>query len=109
MRLIDEKEFEQASEKYSMEVWGAYYDNLYTDALSDLSYGEVAKNDFENGAKFAEQKLTPLFVEFAEWMSNCAKPITNLIGTRWKMYSYQSDKEYTTEQLFEQFLKTKQK
>jgi len=77
MKLIDEKEVEQEKLKYSKQEW---------------------QDCFNFGVSFAEQKLTPLFLEFADYCDTF-----ELYGTNY------TPVKKTTDQLFEQFLKTKQK
>ena len=83
MKLIDEEE----AEKYA-----------------DDNYSYAETTGFMFGIDYAEQKLTPLMVGFAEW---CAKHyIQSHIDYFW--VNKQTDKRFTTKQLLEQFLKTKQ-
>jgi len=101
MKIIDESIIEQESA-------------MYAQVNTDSEFWDVdqiqSMNDFKAGFLCAEQKLTPLFVEFTEWFF-----ITTDKFTRPNLYSVvewsdlNSSVLYTAEQLFEQFLKTKQK
>jgi hypothetical protein len=61
-------------------------EKLITAACGDMIYS--AKNGFRNGVAFAEEKVKPMMVEFAEWLYQ-----QRLNGV-----------DDTTEQLLEQFL-----
>lgn len=79
MKLIDEKEVEEAAKEYASI---RNYENEIQFILD--------KEAFNKGASFAEQKLQPMMVEFGELCRMEAH-----IGAK------------TTEQLLEQFLKPK--
>jgi len=61
-------------------------EKLITAACGDMIYS--AKNGFRNGVAFAEEKVKPMMVEFADYVQER------------RLFSY----SFTTEQLLEQFL-----
>lgn len=82
MKLIDEKEVEAKLD------------------------GALAKYDigFRCGVAFAEQKLLPMMVEFAEWCNkNYHITVHPILPYTW--VDLDLEKCFTTEQLLEQFLK----
>lgn len=93
MKLIDEKEVEEAAKANY-----PYNCDDYTWVADDK------REAFSEGANFAEQKLQPMMVEFAEWV---AKFYTLSKYGEWCSLGMPTTN--TTEQLLEQFLKTKQK
>jgi len=96
MKLIDEKEVEEAAKDYAA-----------TRANSEIWRQDI-RDDFTLGVSFAESKLQPNMIEFAEWLAINGKPVSNEGKILyWKMRSYQSEEQFTTEQLLEQFLKTR--
>jgi hypothetical protein len=49
----------------------------------------------------AEQKLTPLFVEFGEWLSVNYVPVINgKINIYWLKENYQAEEQLTTKEVF---------
>lgn len=85
MKLIDEKEVEEAALRRC--------DNIYEQV------------GFIFGASFAEQKLQPMMVEFAEWCSKSGYSY----NYRHRLWYHGVEANDTTEKLLEQFLKNKQK
>jgi len=83
MKLIDEKEVEEAARIYADEVWGKNYitecKNYHTDG-------------FKQGTSFAEQKLQPMMVELIDYIDE----------NEW-------NNNVTSREKLEQFLKTRQK
>lgn len=94
MKLIDEKEIEESVAKYCALNHGK-------NALDLESY--MTRKDFGCGVEFAEQKLLPMMIEFAEWV---ARSYTLSRYGEWCSLGMPTTN--TTEQLLEQFLKTKQ-
>lgn len=75
--------------------------------LIDEKEVEGISDAFRCGVIFAEQKLQPMMVEFAEW---CSKGyLLDMDSMKWSGRLMSDVEEFTTEQLLEQFLKTKQK
>jgi hypothetical protein len=89
MKLIDEKEVEDY--KHNFEFNGSLYDA------------------FEEGVDFAEQKLEPLMIDFAEQIVLDGWIIEHDGWRNVMDHKIPETTRLTTEQLLEQFLKTKQK
>lgn len=53
---------EEKAEAYARLVWGMYYDNEY-DTGTDLTYGEVSKNDFLAGVEYQKQQNKNIYSE----------------------------------------------
>lgn len=83
MKLIDEKEVE---------------------AEKRMFIGDQAQTCFESGVEFAEQKLLPVMVEFAEWIGKLQSSDDWFKYNRGTWFLYLHG-HLTTEQLLEQFLK----
>lgn len=78
-----------------MEVYKAGVDQAYHQ-----------QTGFRLGAAFSEQKLLPMMVEFAEWCNkNYHITVHPILPYTW--VDLDLEKCFTTEQLLEQFLKTK--
>ena len=60
---IDREEYQQQiledeAEKYSREVWGPYYDEVYPDEPAiTLTLGELSVKDFSGGAKWQAKRM----------------------------------------------------
>lgn len=95
MKLIDEKEVEEVSKS------GRWFESIGTPS-SDYQLG------FTLGSNWTQQKLLPVMVEFAEW---CNQSYIMELGSKvWNSTSRLNDlNDYTTEQLLNQFLKTRTK
>lgn len=50
-------ELEEASEKYSRNAWGVYYDDINTNFPVARTLGETSKEDFIIGAKWMQEKM----------------------------------------------------
>ena len=96
MKILNEKEIEYAVEKMCNERFGLQ---------GKIKYGAFYEQGILAGATFAEQKLIPLMVEFSQWCSDkyLFYPEQNV----WSGGKF-SDPRYTTQQLLEQFIKSKQ-
>ena len=71
---------------------------------------EAFENGFESGVSFAETELQNIAIEFAEWCTINAKPVTNGKALRyWRLYTYQSSISYSTQHLFAKFMAERQK
>ena len=93
MKLLNEQEVEEASNLFSETYW-----------IQTPSYEKISC--FQNGVEFAEQKLLQIIVEFIEWVDNmCWYKIKDGL---WCDPLRDDEKEYTTEELLEQFIKTNQ-
>jgi len=94
MKLIDEKEIDTAALDYAEKE----------------KYCKSEFDSFKSGFSFAEQIITPLMIEFTEWV--CQYYIYLAVGIWIKkgLSSMHPDfKNYSTSYLLEEFLKTKQK
>lgn len=80
MKLIDEKEVEEAAKKYDSKAYCGHFS------------GEEPSYHFKSGANFAEQKLQPMMVELIDWIDE----------NEW-------NNNVTSREKLEQFLKNKQK
>jgi len=78
-----------------------------------LDYAEMKNGDikmsqyigFKSGVSFAETELQLIAIEFAEWCTVNAKPVTNGKVLRyWRLYTYQSSISYSTQDLFAKFM-----
>ena len=96
MKLIPEKEKEDATIKYVTET----VLEIGEPNITDLQ--EYSATDFNAGIEFAEQKITPLIIEFTKW-------IRNEVSTWNDGYVVNNGSHYidTEEQLFEYYLKTR--
>jgi hypothetical protein len=56
--MNNKETLEEASEKYSREVWGPYYDEVYPDEPAiTLTLGELSVKDFSRGAKWQSKRM----------------------------------------------------
>jgi hypothetical protein len=54
---------EEASEKYSREVWGVYYDDVHPDIAITQTQGEISVKDFSRGAKWQQEQDKKMYSE----------------------------------------------
>lgn len=100
MKLIDEKEVEEAAKLFER------YDGLQIWSENNNSGCALCIKSFEKGASFAEQKLLPMMVEFTDFCNkNYYITVHPILPYTWVDLDW--EKCFTTEQLLEQFLKTK--
>jgi hypothetical protein len=54
---LKQETLEEASEKYSREVWGVYYDDVHPDIAITQTQGEISVKDFSRGAKWQARRM----------------------------------------------------
>lgn len=97
MKLIPEKEIEDVSKS------DRWFESIGTPS-SDYQLGFII------GSIWTQNRIEPLMIEFAEW---CSDNYVKLFNCNWVIKTTGFDKtdydNFTTKQLLEKFLKTKQK
>ena len=70
----------------------------------------LSKSDFKSGVQFALNEIQPLICEFTEW---CAENYCSVVNEKFKYwlkgYYQNKDNSYTTQQLLEEFINSKNK
>jgi hypothetical protein len=107
MKLISDKEIEDAANHYAELSNGEFGNDLYPNTNQTLN--EVSIIEYKEGVYFAEQKLKPFILDFMEWLKE--QPILicqTASGNKW-VSSYSGGGFYTSEQLLEQFIEQRNK
>ena len=91
-QLIPQSKIDEAAKKYA----------LLKNNEHEITF-MLSKSDFKSGVQFALNKIQPLMVEFAEWV---AKRYTLSLYNEWCSLGMPTIN--TTQQLLEEFIKSKQ-
>lgn len=106
MKLIPEELIEKAADSRAEKLFADNYGGEY--AAYELKF--MCKNDFMAGARFEEEKLAPLFIEFAVWISqNYCTLDGNWIPQNVGSDCCVAENLMTSSEIFEEFIKTKTK
>lgn len=96
-QLIPKSKIYEAAKQLSLDTFGD--DDNFSGDISTFT------NGFNSGVQFALKEITPIMIEFAEWLLAYDR---NSEGMWFSPFSSSSNNpKFTTEQLLEQFLKTK--
>ena len=96
-QLIPQSKIDEAAKQLSLDTFGD--DDNFSGDISTFT------NGFNSGVQFALKEIKPIMIEFAEWLLSYDR---NSEGMWFSPFSSLSNNpKFTTEQLLEQFLKTK--
>ena len=106
MKLIQEELIEETADSRAEKLFADNCGGEY--AAYELKF--MCKNDFTAGARFAEEQLAPLFIEFATW---CSQNYCTLDGNWMPQNAWSdscvADNLKTSSEIFEEFITIKNK